>query len=335
MSRPSRARPAHPSLLLRKLASLQAEGAVTHGRRSVAVAALLMSGLLGCRGTDSGSQAANGVPPAESASVASARSQASPAATSSSEGSGSGAAQSPTPATPREAAAPEAPPSTTTTAPGGAASTTTGSNAPAVPELYQMPVNTSAMVTVELDRGSPPLTVASAVASIERRHEPDDKTGRTFAVLDVTGEPTADGRKLRLQMHVSAEKPGLGALIDRRDGRILWHAAVIPAPGIQGVPKSLTILIEDGLGKTSTVDGSTAPTRILDANMRESGKSVRDFWADGDEREVSFIYSACGCPVKVLVRRTGDTTVRTSDRPLMFPDDPAVMQLIRRLMGWS
>jgi len=61
---------------------------------------------------------------------------------------------------------------------------------------------------------------------------------------------------------------------------------------------------------------------------------VRDFWADGQEREVTFIYSACGCPVKTTVRRVGERTARSSDRPVMFPDDPQAMAVITSLMKW-
>ena len=61
---------------------------------------------------------------------------------------------------------------------------------------------------------------------------------------------------------------------------------------------------------------------------------IRDVWADGTEAEITFIYSACGCPVKVLCRRTGDRTVRVKEMPVIFPDDPAVVEVITRLMRW-
>ena len=46
------------------------------------------------------------------------------------------------------------------------------------------------------------------------------------------------------------------------------------------------------------------------------------------------MYSACGCPVKVKVKRIGDRTERTSELPVMFPDDPTVVTLISQLMRW-
>ena len=83
------------------------------------------------------------------------------------------------------------------------------------------------------------------------------------------------------------------------------------------------------------VDGSGNPASILDAHLRDSKVVIRDFWPDGAEREVTFIYSACGCPVKALVRRTGGRTQRVKELPVMFPDDPSAMQVIEQLMGWK
>ena len=37
---------------------------------------------------------------------------------------------------------------------------------------------------------------------------------------------------------------------------------------------------------------------------------------------------------KATARRNGERTVRTKELPVMFPDDPAVMTVIKRLMGW-
>jgi hypothetical protein len=61
---------------------------------------------------------------------------------------------------------------------------------------------------------------------------------------------------------------------------------------------------------------------------------VRDVWPDGTDREVTFVYSACGCPVKVMCRRVGDKTIRTSLLPVIFPDDPAAVTTISNLMKW-
>jgi hypothetical protein len=204
------------------------------------------------------------------------------------------------------------------------------------PEVMSMEANSAVMVTVELEFAGPLPGIAQALAQIERRSEPDDRLGRTFAILDAYGEPTLDGRKLHLSMHVSAEKPGLGSLVDRRSGQVLWQAVVTPAAAKSpSGEKQLTILIDDGGGKAVMVDGSRNPQSILDATLRDSATRVREFWPDGIEREVTFIYSACGCPVKAMVRRSGERTVRTRDLPVMFPDDPAALQVISRLMGWS
>ena len=35
-----------------------------------------------------------------------------------------------------------------------------------------------------------------------------------------------------------------------------------------------------------------------------------------------------------MVRRVGERTSRTKDMPVMFPDDPAVVELISKLMLW-
>ena len=204
------------------------------------------------------------------------------------------------------------------------------------PEVLSMAANTAVMVTLELGFPRPLPGIAQALAQIERRSEPDDHAGRTFAILDAYGEPTLDGRKLHLSMHVSAEKPGLGSLVDRRSGQVLWRTVVTPATArAPSAEKALSILIDDGGGKPVLVDGSSQPRSILDATLRNSATRVREFWPDGIEREVTFIYSACGCPVKAMVRRSGEGTVRTRQLPVMFPDDPAAMQVIARLMGWS
>ena len=82
------------------------------------------------------------------------------------------------------------------------------------------------------------------------------------------------------------------------------------------------------------IDGSKNPSSILDAGIRNSPSLVRDIWPEGAEREFTYIYSACGCPVKAKIRREGDRTVRTTELPVMFPDDPAVMRIITQLMRW-
>ena len=204
------------------------------------------------------------------------------------------------------------------------------------PALPSMEINQAVMVTQELDFGKPVPTIAEALQSIERRHQPEDGVGRTFAILDAYGEPTPEG-KLHISMHVSTEKPGVGSIIFRRTGEVLWSSRITALtngtkPNFSG--KSLTILVSDGAGKTFTVDGSSSPTSVLDATLKELGAPVTAVWPDGEEREVTFIYSACGCPVKVLARRQGDRTIRTKELPVIFPDDPDAVRVITSLMRW-
>ena len=205
-----------------------------------------------------------------------------------------------------------------------------------VPALPSIEINQAVMVTQELDFGTPVPTIAEALQSIERKYQPEDGVGRTFAILDAYGEPTPEG-KLHISMHVSTEKPGIGSIIFRRTGQVLWSSRITALtnaakPAFNG--KSLTILVNDGTGRTFTVDGSSNPTSILDATLKEPGVPVTAVWPDGEEREVTFIYSACGCPVKVLARRQGDRTIRTKELPVIFPDDPDVVRVITSLMRW-
>lgn len=214
--------------------------------------------------------------------------------------------------------------------------------APPTPEhsvesLPALEVAQAAMVTVELDFGAKPPSIAQALREIERRYEPDNGQGRTFAILDAYGEPTADG-KLHISMHVSTEKPGLGALVFRRTGESLWKTRIVPAthsPTSSFAGKELFIMVDNAEGKPFLLDGSKGDGSILDCVVRDTGMPVMDFWPNGAEREVTFFYSACGCPVKVLARRIKDKTVRSKELPVIFPDDPAVVTTISRLMGWD
>jgi len=210
------------------------------------------------------------------------------------------------------------------------------SNAPAPAAIPTMDINQAVMVTVELDFGPSVPTIAEALREVERRYQPDDGAGRTFAILDAYGEPTPAG-KLHMSMHVSSEKPGIGTLVFRRTGEVLWQSRIVAtnAAAKNFTGKNLLILLDNGQGKTFTVDGSANPVSILDANIKEMGVPVRVFWPDGAEREMTSIYSACGCPVKVMVKREGERTARTKDLPVMFPDDPAVVALISKLMQWQ
>jgi hypothetical protein len=190
------------------------------------------------------------------------------------------------------------------------------------------------MVTVELDFGGKPMTIKEALREVERRHQPNDGVGRTFAVLDAYGEPTPAG-KLHMSMHVSMEKPGTGSLVFRRTGEVLWKSRIMPSKTGPPGEKQLSILMDDGTGKTLMLDGSKGATHVLNVPFRDSPFMVRDLWPDGQERELTYIYSACGCPVKAKVRRNGESTARTSELPVMFPDDPSAMTLIHQLMGWT
>jgi hypothetical protein len=199
----------------------------------------------------------------------------------------------------------------------------------------QMNVAQAVMVTVELDFGGPPPAIAEAIQQIERGYQPDDGVGRTFAILDAYGEPTPDG-KLHMSMHVSSEKPGKGTLKFKRTGELLWRARI----GNPGDPpagqKNLMIYLSKGTGDASnhTLDGSRGGDSALNVYLQNSQQRARDVWPDGAEREVTFVYSACGCPVKVMVRRAGERTVRTKDTPVIFPDDPDAVRTISNLMKW-
>jgi hypothetical protein len=203
--------------------------------------------------------------------------------------------------------------------------------------LPTMEVAQAVMVTVELDFGKDRPSIAEALREIERRYQPEDGHGRTFAILDAYGEPTTDG-KLHISLHVSIEKPGVGALVFRRTGEVLWKNRIMPAthPSTSTfASKNFLIMLDDEHGKPYLLDGSKGATSIMDAVVRDLGVSVRDFWTDGTEREVTFFYSDCGCPVKVMARRNGDKSIRTKELPVIFPDDPAVAATIARLMGWK
>lgn len=202
---------------------------------------------------------------------------------------------------------------------------------------FAMKMNEAVMVTVELDFGSKPPSIADALKEIERVYKPKDGKGRTFAILDAYGERTAAGM-LHISMHVSSEKEGEGKLIFKRTGEILWHGKIKglkKGSAQQFSGKNLTILFDDGKGKTFTVDGSMNPSSIITAHLKEPGLPVSSLWKDGAEHEITFIYSACGCPVKVMAKRVGDRTMRTKELPVIFPDDPSVITVIDRVMKWK
>jgi hypothetical protein len=199
-----------------------------------------------------------------------------------------------------------------------------------------MEVAKAVMVTVELDFGKGKVpSIADALKLVERQYKPDDGQGRTFSILDAYGEPTPDG-KLHMSMHVSSEKPGLAKMIFKKNGEVLWNAKInstsLPPP-----QKALRVILETAPGNGYNVDVSKADTvPVLDSPIQGMpGKLVKDIWLDGTEHEVTFVYSACGCPVKAMVKRVGDKTVRTKDLPVMFPDDPEAYRVISKLMRWS
>jgi hypothetical protein len=220
-----------------------------------------------------------------------------------------------------------------TIVPPSAKTTTTEGELPIPPDVATtMEVNKAVMVTAELDFGSRVPTIAQALTDIERRYQPADGTGRTFAILDAYGEAAPNG-KLHISMHVSSEKPGQGQLVFRRTGEMLWNSKITTVPG-PSPAKNLTIYVGDAAGASWVVDGSVGVGSVLDATLRDKPVKVRDFWPDGAEREVTLVYSACGCPVKVMARRVGERTARTKEMPVIFPDDPAAVKTIARLMGW-
>jgi hypothetical protein len=203
--------------------------------------------------------------------------------------------------------------------------------------LSVMEVAKAVMVTVELDFGPQPPSFAGALREIVRWSKPDDGQGRTFAILDAYGQTNADN-KLHISMHVSSEKPGIGVLMFQRTGEILWKSRIVPAaqpPKNVYAGKNLLIMINDTQGKEFLLDGSHVKDTIMDAVVQGPAVPLRQFWPDGEDRQITFIYSACGCPVKVKCRRAGEKTFRTTDLPVIFPDDQAVAVTIARLMGWQ
>jgi hypothetical protein len=120
----------------------------------------------------------------------------------------------------------------------------------------------------------------------------------------------------------------------RPTGRPFWRARIGNPGEPPAGPKSLNIYLANGSGGNSVLDGGRGGASVLDVFIQGSQSRARDVWPDGAEREVTFIYSACGCPVKVMVRRDGERTARTGSSPVIFPDDPAVVTTISTLMKW-
>jgi hypothetical protein len=211
---------------------------------------------------------------------------------------------------------------------GPAPALTSASNSMPVAEVAQ-----SLMVTVDLDLGTNPPPMREALKEIERHSQADTGAGRTFAVLDADGGPAPDG-KLHIQMHLSMEKPGLGSLVFHRTGEVLWKSKIVASTNGPPKPKQLTIYMANTTGQSYLLDGSKGLKPVLDLPINNTPGSVRDLWPDGAEHEFTFIYSVCGCPVKAKVRRVGERTARTTELPVMFPDDPEAMRVISQMMGW-
>jgi len=203
----------------------------------------------------------------------------------------------------------------------------------ASPADNKMNIAQAVVVTDELDFGQPIPTIAQALLEIERGYVPDDGVGRTFAILDAYGEPTPDG-KLHISMHVSSEKPGTGFLRFKRTGQIIWQSRIGNPGDAPAGAKSLNIYMDNGAGGSFVLDGQRGGASVLEVYLQNSTQKVRDVWPDKTSREFTYVYSACGCPVKVQVRREGERTERVRDLPVMFPDDPAVVQTIAQLMKW-
>jgi hypothetical protein len=200
--------------------------------------------------------------------------------------------------------------------------------------VQNMEVASSVMVTDVLDFGDHVPTPAEALQHVERLYKPADGSGRTFSILEAFGF-TNDTGKLQMSMRISSEEPGLAAIVFKPTGKVLWQTRVTPKQGPPPPEKQLTVMMdEEEGGKQLVVDGSKNPSFILDAAIHQSPMKMRDHWPNGAERTLTFIYSACGCPVKAKVRRVGDKTMRTSDWPVLFPDDPDAMRVINSLMGW-
>jgi hypothetical protein len=199
-----------------------------------------------------------------------------------------------------------------------------------------MEANQSVVVVKDLGFGKQPPSLPDVVRDLERRWQPDDGRGRTFAILEVFTQPDIVTSNFNLCLRISTEKPGLGEIYDRRTSQPLWKSRIIPASHPSTfTPGALTVLFDNGADKTFTVDGSTGPPTIFEATLKESGVPVGQVWPEGEVRDLSFIFSACGCPIHVKCRREGSRTTRAEPASqLIFPDDPAAVQVISQLMQW-
>jgi hypothetical protein len=201
--------------------------------------------------------------------------------------------------------------------------------------LTTMEAAQSVVVVSDLGFGRQQPSLEEVVRDIQRHSQPEDGRGRTFAILEAFTQVDQETSNINLCLRVSSEKPGLAAITYRRTGKELWKSRITFAtqkPQFTG--GELKVFFDVGDGKTYTVDGSTGPSSILTAMLKEPAVQIGQIWPDGEVRELTFVYSACGCPIKVKCRRSGDRTVRTETTQVIFPDDPAAMQVITNLMRW-
>jgi len=193
------------------------------------------------------------------------------------------------------------------------------------------------MVTVEEDFGPGVHSIADALQKIERKYQPFDSQGRTFAILDAYGNKMQDGR-MHISMHISSEKAGGGQLILSTSGKILWNCKIYPKKdGTKTAgAKNLMIYIEreNEKDKYYTVNGNGNPATIFDCILDETKASLNSYWKNNTVKEFIFIYSACGCPVHVKFLRKGNQSVFQSGDNVIFPDDPGVLTVIHKLMAW-
>ena len=193
----------------------------------------------------------------------------------------------------------------------------------------------SVMVVKDVGFGRQQPSLEDVVRDIVRHSQPEDGRGRTFAILEVFTQTDLTTSNINLCMRVSTEKPGLAAITYRRTGEELWKCHIMPATSKpQFTGGNLSIYFDVGDGKSYTVDGSTGPSSILEAMLKEPGVQIGQIWPEGEVREIQFAYSACGCRIHVKCRRSGDRTVRTDTTRVIFPDDPAALQVINPFMKW-
>ena len=200
-----------------------------------------------------------------------------------------------------------------------------------------MMLQESVMVTIEENFGPDVKTIADALQQIERRYQPFDKQGRTFAILDAYGNRMPDGR-MHISMHISSEKIGGAQLVLKTSGKVLWNCRIYPKKDGSKVAgeKQLMIYIEreNEKDKYYTVNGNGNPATIFDCILDETKQSVNDYWKNYTVKEFIFIYSACGCPVHVKFMRQGFKSTFQSGDNVIFPDDPAVLAVIHKLLAY-